>query len=153
MRIASAALLVFLSGCASAPPEPSETVPPVTSPAFPSPTFEIPDVSPPAQAWIAVYPPRDGWVVPQELSLEVGDEASYIDASGSWGVTSPMLSTITPVRLFGVEDCHLYAAFDAAPGGQYVIRFAEDASTSVEQVAAIDSGPSLGERDRLTGCE
>jgi hypothetical protein len=131
----------------------SKTVPAVTSTALPSSTFEVPDVSPPAQAWIAVYPPSDGWPVPQELSLEVGDEASYIDASGSWGVTSPMLSKITRVRLFGVEDCHLYGAFDAAPGGQYFIRFAEDASTSVEQVSAIESGPGLGERDRLTGCE
>jgi hypothetical protein len=144
--------LVVLSGCASAPSEASESVPPVTSTAIPSSTFEIPDVSPPAQAWIAVYPPRDGWVPPQELSLEVGDQASVIDTTGSFGVTSPMLSTITRVRLFGVGDCHLYAAFDAAPGGQYVIRFAEDASTSLEQVAFIESGPGLGEREP-TGCE
>jgi hypothetical protein len=156
MRIASAALLLFLSGCASVPPMASvpmasERVPAVTSAALPSPTSWVPDVSPPAQAHFAVYPPYDGWVVPQELSLEVGEEAWSIETTGRYGVTTPMLSEITRVRLFGVDDCHLYAAFDAAPGGAYVIRFAEDASTSIEQYDGIEDGPGLVERD-LTGC-
>jgi hypothetical protein len=90
-------------------------------------------------------------VPPQELSLEVGEEAAPIETTGNYGVTSPMLSEITRVRLFGVEDCHLYAAFDAAPGGAYLIRFAEDASTSIEQYDGLEDGPSLGDRD-LTGC-
>src|SRR5918999_3719137 len=151
MRIASAALLLFLGGCASVPPVASETAPAVSSPALPSPTYWVPDVNPPAEAHFAVYPPYDGWVPPQELSLEVGEEAAPIETTGNYGVTSPMLSEITRVRLFGVEDCHLYAAFDAAPGGAYLIRFAEDASTSIEQYDGLEDGPSLGDRD-LTGC-
>lgn len=104
------------------------------------------------QTWIGVYPPLEGWDMPQTLSLEVGGEAWRLPAPTGWGVVSMTLSDPKPVTLLGVDDCHQYAAFDVAPGGLYVIRFAEDHSTSVEQAEFIDSGPALAEPAALTGC-
>ena len=58
------------------------------------------------------------------------------------------------VRLVGVGDCHVYAAFDANPGGFYSIRFADDGSVSIEEVEGMEGGPGLTERDGgPTDCE
>jgi hypothetical protein len=134
MRVV-AALLVLLTGC---------------SIGFPTPTPDpaaMPGVVP-AQTVIGVFGPAD-WVPPQELSLEIGDQAWSILAEGGHGVAGRNLSDVTFVRLVGVDDCHVYAAFEAAPGAFYSIRFAEDGSVSVKDITAqgIEDGPALGERE------
>lgn len=100
----------------------------------------------PAQTWVAVHTPADG-VAPQEMSLEVGEHAWSITVDGGPGVVADDLPEVTLVRLVGMEDCHVYAAFDAAPGGLYSIRFADDGSVSVDEVEVMEAGPGLNERD------
>lgn len=126
-------MLLALGGCASlAPPEQEPAAP--------------------RQTWVAVHAPAD-WVAPQEMSLEVGDEAWSITVDGGPGVVAYDLPAVTIVRLIGVDDCHVYAAFDAAPGGFYSIRFADDGSVSVDEVEVMETGPGLIERDGgPTGC-
>jgi hypothetical protein len=65
-----------------------------------------------------VHVPAD-WVPPQEMSLEVDGHAGAITVVGGAGVISLILSETTSVRLVGVGDCRVYAAFDANPGGFY----------------------------------
>jgi hypothetical protein len=138
MRIAPAVLLV-VSGC---------------SIALPSPTSEaVPGVIPPTRTWIGVHVPAD-WVPPQEMSLEVDGQAWAITVVGGAGVISPILAETSSVRLVGAGDCHVYAAFDANPGGFYSIRFAANGSVSIEEVEDMDAGPGLTERDGgPTDCE
>lgn len=139
MRVV-AALLLVLSGCSIAHPTPS-----------PDPNA-LPGIMP-AQTWVGVHVPAD-WVAPQEMSLELGDQAWSITVNGGSGVVSRDLSEITSVRLVGVEDCHVYAAFEAAPGALYSIRFEDDGSVSVNNISFMEAGPGLVERaDGLTGCE
>ena len=132
-------LLLALGGCSLLP--------------TPSPD---PDARPgvvPGQTWVAVHTPAD-WVAPQELSLEVGSQAWSITVDGGPGVVAYDLSEDTPVRLVGVDDCHAYAAFQAAPGGFYSIRFADDGSVSVNEIEMMEMGPGLAERDGgPTGCD
>jgi hypothetical protein len=124
---AAIAMLIALGGCASlASPEP--------------------DPGAPRQTWVAVHTPAD-WVAPQEMSLEVGAQAWSITVEGGPGVVATDLSAVAAVRLIGVDDCHVYAAFDGAPGGLYAIRFADDGSVSIDQVEAVETGPGLIERD------
>lgn len=138
MRIA-AAVLLLISGCSTA---------------LSSPTSEaVPGVIPPARTWIGVHVPAD-WVPPQEMSLEVDGQAWSITIVGGAGVVSPILPETSSVRLVGVRDCHLYAAFDANPGGFYSIRFADDGSVSVDEIGDMEAGPGLTERDGgPTDCE
>jgi hypothetical protein len=154
-RAAVAATVAILAGAACG----SESSPAAEGPLrsasaeVSSPTVQaIPGVTPPAQVWIAVFPPSSDWLIPQAMSLEVGNEAWHVGPPENGGVISPILGDFTPVTLFGTDDCHVYASFVAAPGGFYFIRFAEDASTSVEQVDGLDAGPGLGERP-LSDCE
>lgn len=125
-------LLLALAGCSLLP--------------TPSPD---PDARPsivPGQTWVAVHTPAD-WVAPQEMSLEVGNQAWSITVDGGPGVMVHDLSEVALVRLVGVEDCHAYAAFQAAPGSFYSIRFADDGSVSVEEVEMMETGPGLTKRD------
>jgi hypothetical protein len=138
MRIATAVLLL-LSGCSTAPPSPISEA--------------VPGVIPPAQTWIGVHVPAD-WVPPQEMSLEVDGQAWSITVVGGAGVISPVLPETSSARLVGVGDCHVYAAFDANPGGFYSIRVADDGSVSIEEVEGMEAGPGLTERDGgPTDCE
>ena len=141
MRVV-AVMLLLIGGCSGAPhttTSSEQTAPPANTSAL---------------TGIAVYPPFDGWVTGQDLSLEVGDQAWSLTDGGS-GVISPILSEISAVRLFGVGDCHVHAAFEAAPGRDYIVRLAEDGSASVEEsTIGLEDGPGMGEReDGLTGCE
>jgi hypothetical protein len=49
-------------------------------------------------------------------------------------------------------DCTTIREFDAAAGRAYVIRLGIDGSASVDEVSAVDAGPSLGEGPPLP-CE
>ena len=70
------------------------------------------------------------------------------------GVVSAGLSEVSPVKLVGVDDCHVFAAFEATPGALYLVRFAGDGSVSIEEVADMEAGPGLVERDGgPTDCE
>jgi hypothetical protein len=94
------------------------------------------------------------WVPPQEMSLEVDGHAWAITVVGGAGVISPILSETSSVRLVGVGDCRVYAAFDANPGRFYSIRFAHDGSVSIAEVEDMEAGPGLNERDGgPTDCE
>jgi hypothetical protein len=107
----------------------------------------------PTRTWVGLHVPAD-WVPPQEMSLEVGDQAWSITVDGGAGVVSPVLSEISSVKLVGVDDCHVFTAFEATPGAFYSIRFADDGSVSIEEVADMEAGPGLVERDGgLTDCE
>jgi hypothetical protein len=77
------------------------------------------------------------------MSLEVGGQAWSITVIGGAGVISPILPQTSSVRLVGVGDCHVYAAFDANPGGFYSIRFADDGSVSINEVEFMEAGPGL----------
>jgi len=137
---ALAVLLLVTSGCSTAVPTltPEEAALPAGSH---------------AQTWIGVHVPAD-WVPPQEMSLEIGDQAWSITVDGGAGVVSLDLSEISSVKLVGVDDCHVYAAFEAAPGGFHSIRFADDGSVSIGEPAFMEAGPGLVERDgSLTGCD
>jgi hypothetical protein len=57
------------------------------------------------------------------------------------------LSETSSVRLVGVGDCRVYAAFDANPGGFYSIRFAHFGSVSIDEIEDMEAGPGLNERD------
>ena len=95
MRVVVALLLV-LSGCSIALPTPT-----------PDPAAQPGIV--PAQTLIAVHGPVD-WVVPQEMSLEIGDQAWSMTVDGGSGVAGDILSEVSLVRLVGVDDCHVYAS-------------------------------------------
>ena len=130
MRVVGA-LVLLLTGCSIALPTPR-----------PDPAAQPGPI--PTRTWVGVHVPA-GWVAPQEMSLEVGDQAWSITVDGGAGVVSPDLSEI---------DCQILAAFEATPGAFYSIRFADDGSVSVEEVADMDAGPGLVERDGgLTDCE
>ena len=126
---ALAPLLLLLTGCSIALPTPT-----------PDPAAQ-PGVIP-TRTWVGVHVPAD-WVAPPEMSLEVGGQAWSITADGGAGVVSPDLSEIRSVRLVGVDDCHVFAAFEATPGAFYAIRFADDGSVSIEEVAVMEAGPGL----------
>lgn len=139
---AMAALLFSLTGCSIALPTPT-----------PDPSA-MPGIIP-AQTWITVGTPSDG-VPPQEMSLELGRQAWSITVDGGAGVMAAVLSEVTSVRLVGVRDCHVYAAFEAAPGSNYWIRFGDDGSVSVEDATGQEqpAGPGLNEREGgPTDCE
>jgi hypothetical protein len=138
MRVATAVLLV-IGGCSTAPPSPTSEA--------------VPGVIPPTRTWIGVHVPAD-WVPPQEMSLDVDGQAWAITVVGGAGVISLILSETSSVRLVGVGDCRVYAAFDANPGGFYSIRFADDGSVSIDEVEDMEAGPGLNERDGgPTDCE
>jgi hypothetical protein len=103
------------------------------------------------QTWIGVRGPT----LPQELSLEIGDQAWSVTPLDGSGVVAADLSGATRVRLVGVSDCHVYASFDAEPGSRYAIRFSpSDPEVVVEQVEMLEMGPGLVERsDGVTDCD
>lgn len=139
MRVV-AALLLLLTGCSIALPTPR-----------PDPAAQPGLI--PTRTWVGVHVPAD-WVAPQEMSLEVGDQAWSITVGGGAGVVSPDLAEISSVKLVGVDDCHVFAAFEATPGAFYSIRFADDGSVSIEEVAGMEAGLGLVQRDGgLTDCE
>lgn len=105
------------------------------------------------QTWVAVHAPAD-WVAPQELILEVGDRAWSITPDAGPGVVAHDIAGTATVRLVGVEDCRVYAAFEVVPGARYSIRFADDGSASVRTVEMMETGPGLVERpDGPTDCD
>lgn len=139
MRVVTS-LLFLLTGCSIALPTP--TPDPAAQPGLI-----------PTRTWVGVHIPAD-WVAPQDMSLEVGDHAWSITVDGGAGVVSTDLSEISSVMLVGIDDCHVFAAFEATPGALYSIRFAADGSVSIEEVADMEAGPGLVERDGgLTDCE
>jgi hypothetical protein len=101
---------------------------------------------------VAVTGPRD-WRPPEEMRLEIGDDAWAITGDGGGGVVSAISGSPVQVRLVGVPSCQRYAFFEARPGSASVIRFAADGSLMVEDWTGqpIDSGPLLSEA-KASGC-
>jgi hypothetical protein len=108
---------------------------------------EPPSPEPAAQTWIAVYGPID-WSPPDRMSLEVAGTAWSLTPDGGGGVVTESLTSPAEVRLVGLDDCRLYARFDATPGSAHIIRFAPDGSVQVQDNTGgiMELGPGLVER-------
>ena len=107
------------------------------------------------QTWVGVYYPA-GWTPSQPMSLELAGSAWDIPAKdkGFNGVMIVYRDGPVEVRLYGVDDCTVYAAFRADNGSSHTIRFDVGRGVTVEDItgSAIEFGPGLNERE-LTGCD
>lgn len=106
--------------------------------------------APPTQAWIEVLGTQ--WAE-QPMSVEVGDLAWQITEEGGRGVVMPHLKGTVPVRLVGIDDCRMYASFQAGPSSANLIRLAADGSVTIEDMSGEVQvhGPALIEGEP-TGC-
>jgi hypothetical protein len=106
------------------------------------------------QTWIGLYYPTD-WTPTQSMSLELAGSAwdIPIEEEGFDGVVIVYAAGPVDVRLYGVEDCTVYAAFRANHGSSHTIRFDAHGTVRVEDItgSAIPFGPGMNEREP-TGC-
>ena len=86
----------------------------------------------------------------QEMSLEVGDTAWSFTADTGGGVATPELSEPETARIVAVDDCQVYAEFEAVPGRAYLVRVELIGTVTVEDITdtgmARPMGPGLVER-------
>jgi hypothetical protein len=81
--------------------------------------------------WVAITGPAD-WQPDPGYSLEIGSTAWTVDATNGGGLVTVDLRAPTIVRVRRVSDCVPVVRFVAQPGRQYVIRFAADGTSQVE---------------------
>lgn len=80
----------------------------------------------------------------QEMSLEVGDAAWSFTSDTGGGVATPELTATKRARIVAVDDCQVYAEFDAVPGRAYLVRVAFIGTVTVEDITDTGMGRAMG---------
>ena len=112
---------------------------------------EIPSCN---EVWVTVTGPEN-WLQPEDYVLEISAQGWPVDEGAGGGVVAVQLERgqRVLVRLVRPRDCVAIAEFAALPGSNWVIRFAADGTTSVEDWTGRghEMGPGLVEGQR-TDC-
>jgi hypothetical protein len=100
------------------------------------------------EVWVLVTGPA-GWLAPRDYVLEIGGTGWPIEEGEGGGVVAVTFveNTRVAIRLVQPQTCQAAVGFSALAGSHWVIRFAADGTTTVEDWTGrpMDLGPALGQ--------